>query len=293
MKMEVRILKKFFHHLGVYGAEIAKQGFSGYVSEVLIFYFGSFEKTIKKISELKKGQVIGKTMKKFDSPIVLIDPVDSNRNLGTAISIDNLGKFVLASRVFLKNPSNKFFKKLVSKNNMKNIDKIVVIQFGFKDRSDDIIWGQIKRASNALKTQLELGGFTVLRNSSVKDEKQNAALIFLLHAKKIEKSLVRVGPEISSKDYCEKFISANFKKSQLMWINDEGKIQSLQKRKYVDAILFLKNLLKDNLKNYGVPKGLEKDFKRGIKIINADKVSNKSIKDAISSIAVTDETIFS
>ena len=293
MKMEVRILKKFFHHLGIYGAEIAKQGFSGYVSEVLIFYFGSFEKTIKKISELKKGQIIGKTMKKFDSPIILIDPVDNNRNLGTAISIDNLGKFVLASRVFLKNPSNKFFKKLVSKNNMKNIDKIVVIQFGFKDRSDDIIWGQIKRASNALKTQLELGGFTVLRNSSVKDEKQNAALIFLLHAKKIEKSLVRVGPEISSKDYCEKFISANFKKSQLMWINEEGKIQSLQKRKYVDAILFLKNLLKDNLKNYGIPKGLEKDFKKGIKIINANKVSNKSIKEAISSIAVTDETIFS
>ena len=175
---------------------------------------------------------------------------------------------------------------------MKNVDKIVVVQFRFKDRSDDIIWGQIKRASNALKTQLELGEFTVLRNSSVKDEKENAALIFLLHAKKIESSLVRVGPEISSKDHCEKFILANFKKSQLMWINEEGKIQSLQKRKYDDAILFLKNLLKDNLKNCGIPKGLEKDFKSGVKIINASKVSNKSIKEAIASIAVTDETIF-
>ncbi len=98
MKGEVRILKKFFHHIGVYGAEIAKEGFSGYVSEVLISYFGSFEKTIKKISELKKGQVIGKSGKKFDSYVVIIDPVDSNRNLGTAISVDNLGKFVLASR---------------------------------------------------------------------------------------------------------------------------------------------------------------------------------------------------
>ncbi|PXF28142.1 MAG: CCA tRNA nucleotidyltransferase, partial [Thaumarchaeota archaeon] len=236
--------------------------------------------------------VIGKTMKKFDSPIVLIDPIDNNRNLGTAISIDNLGKFVLASRAFLKKPSKKFFKKPVSNRIMKNVDKIVVVQFRFKDRSDDIIWGQIKRASNALKTQLELGEFTVLRNSSVKDEKENAALIFLLHAKKIESSLVRVGPEISSKDHCEKFILANFKKSQLMWINEEGKIQSLQKRKYDDAILFLKNLLKDNLKNCGIPKGLEKDFKSGVKIINASKVSNKSIKDAIASIAVTDETIF-
>jgi len=292
MKGEVRILKKFFLHIGVYGAEIAKGGFSGYVSEVLISYFGSFEKTIKKISGLKKGQVIGKSTRKFDSPIVIIDPIDNNRNLGTAISMDNLGRFVLASRVFLKKPSKKFFKKPVSKRIMKNKDKIVVVQFKFKDRSDDIIWGQIKRASNALKTQLELGGFSVLRNSAVKDENGNAALIFLLHAKKIESSLVRNGPEISSKEHCEKFISANLKKSQLMWINDEGKMQSLQKRKYSDVKLFLRDLLKNNLKNSGMPNGLERDFKRGVKIIDASKVSTKSIKEAIADIAVTDETVF-
>jgi len=293
LKGEVRILKKFFLYIGVYGAEIAKEGFSGYVSEVLISYFGSFEKTIKKISELKKGQAIGKSTRKFDSPIVIIDPVDNNRNLGTAISMDNLGRFVLASRVFLKKPSKKFFKKPVSKSIMKNNDKIVVVQFRFKDRSDDIIWGQIKRASNALKTQLELDGFTVLRNSSAKDEKENGALIFLLQTKKIEESFVRVGPNISSEDHCEKFISANLKRSQLMWINEENKIQSLQKRKYSDVILFLNNLLKTNLKNSGIPKGLEKDFKKGVKIVHANKVSNKSINEAIRNIAVTDETIFS
>ena len=292
MKGEVRILKKFFLHIGIYGAEIAKEGFSGYVSEVLISYFGSFEKTIKKISELKKGQVVGKSGKKFDSYVVIIDPVDSNRNLGTAISLDNLGKFILASRAFLKKPSKKFFKKPASKCSMKNTDKIIVVQFGFKERSDDIIWGQIKRASNALKTQLELGGFSVLRNSAVKDENGNAALIFLLHAKKIENSLVRSGPEISSKEHCEKFISANLKKSQLMWINDEGKMQCLQKRKYSDVKLFLREILRSDLKNSGVPKGLEKDFKKGVKIIDANRVSAKSIKEAITKIAITDETVF-
>ena len=39
-------------------------------------------------------------------------------------------------------------------------------------------------------------------------------------------------------------------------------------------------------------KGLEKDFKKGVKIIDANKVSTKSIKEAIANIAVTDETIF-
>jgi len=293
MKDEVRILKKFFLHVDIYGAELAKEGFSGYVAEVLISYFGSFEKTLKKISKWKKGDIIGKSTKKFNSPIVIIDPIDSKRNLGAAISVESLGKFVLASREFLKKPSKKFFKKPIPKRGMKNIDKIVVVQFKFKERSDDIIWGQIKRASNALKTQLELDGFNVLRNSSVKDEKENGALIFLLHTKKIEGSFVRDGPNISSKDHCEKFISANLKRSELMWINEENKIQSLQKRKYADVVLFLKNLLKNNLRNSGIPKGLEKDFKKGVKVVHANKVSNKSINEAIRNIAVTDETIFS
>ena len=61
------------------------------------------------------------------------------------------------------------------------------MQFRFKDRSDDIIWGQIKRASNTLKTQLELGGFTVLRNSSTKDEKGKcSADIFYCMQKKLK-----------------------------------------------------------------------------------------------------------
>jgi len=77
-----------------------------------------------------------------------------------------------------------------------------------------------------------------------------------------------------------------------MWVNEENKIQSLQKRKYSDVILFLNNLLKTNLKNSGIPKGLEKDFKKGVKIIDASKVSTKSIKEAIADIAITDETIF-
>ena len=95
MKNEVRILKTFLKSNGIYGAEIAKQGFSGYVSEVLILNFKSFENTIRTISAIKEKQVIGKTTKKFDTSIVIIDPVDSNRNLAAAISDENIGKFVL------------------------------------------------------------------------------------------------------------------------------------------------------------------------------------------------------
>ena len=77
-----------------------------------------------------------------------------------------------------------------------------------------------------------------------------------------------------------------------MWVNDEGRMQSLQKRKHNDVKLFLRDILKNNLKNSGIPKGLERDFKKGIKIIDASKVSTKSIKEAITDISATDETVF-
>ncbi len=63
MKNEVRILKAFLKSNEIYGAEIAKQGFSGYISEVLILEFGSFENLIKSIGKIKENQIIGKNIK--------------------------------------------------------------------------------------------------------------------------------------------------------------------------------------------------------------------------------------
>ena len=88
LKDDVRILKYFMSVNGIYVAEIAKQGFSGYVAEVLVYYFGSFTNVLKEIAKLKNDNAIGKPRKKFDSTIIIIDPIDSNRNLGAAISTD-------------------------------------------------------------------------------------------------------------------------------------------------------------------------------------------------------------
>ncbi|PIW35190.1 MAG: CCA tRNA nucleotidyltransferase, partial [Nitrosopumilales archaeon CG15_BIG_FIL_POST_REV_8_21_14_020_33_23] len=157
MRNEVRILKTFLKVNKIYGAEIAKQGFSGYVSEVLILNFNNFENVIKSIAQIQQGQIIGKTSKVFETAIVIIDPIDSNRNLAAAISNENIGKFILLCRAFENKPNLEFFnqKKLkLSKNNWENV---LVVKFNFKMRSPDIIWGQIKKATTSLATQLQLG----------------------------------------------------------------------------------------------------------------------------------------
>ena len=291
MRNEVRILKTFLKVNKIYGAEIAKQGFSGYVSEVLILNFNNFENVIKSIAQIQQGQIIGKTSKVFETAIVIIDPIDSNRNLAAAISNENIGKFILLCRAFENKPNLEFFnqKKLkLSKNNWENV---LVVKFNFKMRSPDIIWGQIKKATTSLATQLQLGGFNVLRSKAYSDERGKAYFFFLLESTKIPINYSKSGPDFFRVSDCNSFISKNIAKTELMWINDDGKIIALEKRRQNEVVKFMTELLKNNLQT-GVPKGLQNDFKKGVKITVGNKNLSKSIKEAILDLISTDDSIF-
>ena len=290
MKNDVKVLKIFLKSNGIYGAEIAKQGFSGYISEVLILEFGSFENLVKSMSKIEEKYIIGKTAKKFETPITIIDPIDSNRNLAAAISDENVGKFILICRAFKQKPSLEFFKNQKSKVSKKYWSNLLVIKFNYKVRSPDIIWGQIKRTTSTLATQLELGGFTVLRSKSHTDELKEAYLLFFLESTKISQVYQKNGPEFFRDDSSKSFISKNLKNTELMWIGNNKKIISLEKRKHTDATSFMTEFLKKKLE-MGIPKGLQNDFKRGFKISVGNKNLGKSIKEAAGELISTDGTL--
>ena len=290
MRNEVRVLKTFLKINGIYGAEIAKQGFSGYISEVLILEFGSFENLITSISNIKENQIIGKTSKSFDTSIVVIDPIDSNRNLAAAISNENIGKFILISRALKEKPSLGFFKNKKQKISNKFWNNLLIIKFEFKARSPDIIWGQIKRATSTLSTQLELEGFTVLRSKSHTDQQKEAYLLFFLESTKINETYQKKGPEFFREDSTHSFILKNLKNAELVWIGNDRKIISLEKRKYVDAVSFMKEFLEKSLQ-VGIPKGLQGDFKRGFKVFVGNKNLSKSIKEEAAELISVDGTL--
>ena len=290
MRNEVRVLKTFLKSNGIYGAEIAKQGFSGYISEVLILEFGNFENLIKSISKIKENQIIGKTRKKFDTSIVVIDPIDNNRNLAAAISDQNIGKFILISRALKGKPSIGFFKIKKSRISNKFWNNVLVVKFNFKSRSPDIIWGQIKRATSTLSTQLELSGFTVLRSKSHTDQQNEAYLLFFLESTKISEVYSKKGPEFFREDSTHSFIAKNLKNAELVWVGNDRKIISLEKRNHTDVVSFMKEFLKKNLQ-VGIPKGLQTDFKRGFKVSIGNKNLSKSIKEEVVELISVDGTL--
>ena len=69
-----------------------------------------------------------KLQKKFDSFLIILDPIDSNRNLGTAISSLSAGTLIQSSRVFLKNPTNDFFIEI---QKVGLVDQSIINQFLF------------------------------------------------------------------------------------------------------------------------------------------------------------------
>ena len=286
MRNEVRILKTFLKANRISGAEIAKQGFSGYVSEVLILEYGSFENVIISISEIKEKQVIGNPSKIFETSLVIIDPIDSNRNLAAAISDENIGKFVFLARAFKEKPSKKFFKSKKFEVSDKHWGNLLVVKFDFEKNRPDIVWGQIKKAVSSLSTQLEIGGFTVLRNKSHIEQDKEIYLFFFLESVIISRIYSKSGPEFFRADDSKKFISKNLKSMEPMWIGKNKKITVLKKRRHVDASEFMTECLKER---GNMPKGLQSDLERGFEVSVGERNLTKSIKEAASELILTDD----
>lgn len=301
-KNQVRLLKKFLKSIGVYGAEIATAGFSGYVTEILILKYGSFVSVLKAISNIKEDKnviSIGKfdedVLKIFQSPVIIIDPIDSRRNLGTAISAESVGKAVLAARAFLEKPSLDFFREKKERYNetFKEIySNLLIVEFFYRQRSPDIIWGQIKRTLNAISKQLCIANFTVIRSIGDIDEKGHATFVFLLEAITLPPYMARTGPHIFRRNDTTSFISENIKKSLLMWIDNEMKVKSLVERKTTNAKEYVKSIL-DNKKDVGVTKGLIEDIQETLQIYTGDeKEIHGLVKNAIYKLITTDSRIF-
>lgn len=301
-KNQVRLLKKFLKSIGVYGAEIATAGFSGYVTEILILKYGSFVSVLKAISNIKEDKnviSIGKfdedVLKIFQSPIIIIDPIDSRRNLGTAISAESVGKAVLAARAFLEKPSLDFFREKKERYNdtFKEIySNLLIVEFIYRQRSPDIIWGQIKRTLNAISKQLCIANFTVIRSIGDIDEKGHATFVFLLEAITLPPYMARTGPHIFRRNDTTSFISENIKKSLLMWIDNEMKVKSLVERKTTNAKEYVKLILA-NKKDVGVTKGLIEDIQETLQIYTGDeKEIHGLVKNAIYKLITTDSRIF-
>ncbi len=109
---EIRLLKAWAEGVGVYGAEAKVMGFSGYLCELLVLKYGTFRAVLENSLAWRKGELIELDRppgRAFPEPLVVVDPVDPNRNVASAVSVEQLATFAHAAREYLRAPSERFF----------------------------------------------------------------------------------------------------------------------------------------------------------------------------------------
>lgn len=243
---EVRLLKGFMRMCGVYGAEIKVEGFSGYLTELLIIYYGDFLSAVRQISCWKPPIVIDveghyeskeKALEAFpESPLIAIDPVDMSRNAAAAVSMTRLSELILASKLFLKKPSIRFFKPAERATRNRRLQDLVkdrsILYISFRlDRwkPRDVLWGELKRSEQGIRRSLENLGFTVYRSGSWTDERKDCLIIFELDKTELPRYYLHKGPPVYLKN-ADEFLEKWSKAAVGPWIEGD-RLYVLRRRK--------------------------------------------------------------
>ena len=211
---QIRLLKQFMKGIGAYGAEPDTRGFSGYLCELLTIYYGGFLDVLIAASEWKEGTVI--VMEKrgpmINAPLVVYDPVDSKRNVASAVHIETFAEFIFACRSYLNCPKKEFFfpnvrkpfdRETIGKMASDHGTKLVTVTFDAPDINVDNLHSQIWKSQYALAKKLDSFSFNTLRAVHETIDGK-VTFIFELERDVLSKTCKRIGPPVWSKN-CEPF----------------------------------------------------------------------------------------
>lgn len=238
-KDEVRLLKKFLKANGLYGAEIKVQGFSGYLCELLICKYNTFMEAMKNIAEWKERTFIDiensvraeNGLKKFDNPLVVIDPVDKDRNVSAVVNEENYFTLIALARTILKskNKSAFFEKRKFSPLQLKKFMKkrnIYCIVFDAPEIVSDILWGQVKKFYSIMSSSMKKEGFEIIGHK-MNTYKNKVCILFELTNSVLSENKMIVGPPLIFRQDCEKFATL-YKKQLFIY---DGKFCAIIKRR--------------------------------------------------------------
>ena len=274
---EVLLLKKFMDSVGTYGSEFKTGGFAGYLCELLILEYGSFENTLRAAQNWKFNTEIDLenfgTAKDFkQDPLVCIDPTDKNRNVGAALRIERFVDFIVASRNFLaiaddndldekekQEKINEFFKPLKKEHLLDKSNEEVAksILESFKDRqtqtlilkfkipeniSADALHPQLLKTVSSICEKIEMEEFSVFKYDYWTDEERFVIFTIELNVFKQGKYYIHKGPKVWPKKACD-----NFKKKwqDALYPLDEFMVLT-REREFKTAKEFLEKTLDDN-----------------------------------------------
>jgi len=281
MADEVRLLKRFMKGVNCYGAEAKVEGFSGYLCELLVMRFGTFRQVLEVAKDWKVGDALhlpGCEGKEFDEPFAFIDPVDSSRNVASAVSIGTLLRLVMASREYLATPDMKFFfpspvekwtaAKIRSVAGEK-LDNMISVSFQKIDLVDDVVYPQLRKSLLALTSLLEREEFVTEKTSIHVGGRTH--LLIELESITLPSEKKHRGPPVSSenaKEFLTKWNSLGVSKP----FAEDGRWYVMTNRKYTRADVLLKAKISDIPLGKDVKKLKKYEIESGSKLLSDENL---------------------
>jgi len=282
-KNEVRLLKKFFEGIGCYGSDLKTQGFSGYLCELLIIRYGSFENVLRSMQNWTFQEFVdieahhdpaehARLKKAFEGqPLIFIDPVDKDRNVAAVVSKEKLARAIFMARLFLANPSESFFfppkrapkKKELLKDLKGRNTSVVAITFKKPRVVDDILYPQLRRLKRAAIKALAEEGFGVIDAWEFGDVE--CGLAFELLSSTLPSNKIVLGPPIFSPASHQ---DAFFKKYKKVWFIEDRLVAEVE-RPFKTFKAFLADWLDgtaEQLQLRGIPPELARSISKSFEL---------------------------
>jgi tRNA nucleotidyltransferase (CCA-adding enzyme) len=293
LRGEVRLLKKFLKGIGAYGAEIKVGGFSGYLCELLTLHYKSFPEVLKSFADWKERKLIdyegfykgreGEAEKIFEEPLIVVDPVDKGRNVASALRRERLDDFIIASRMFLQKPSEKYFyppeiqpfrpEKIVEVMKTRG-SALIFVKFGKVDAVPDVLWGQLYKSQRSLRKMLQRHDFNLIRDAVWSNERDLNVFLFEVEHRFLSPIKRHLGPPIEKRGDCERFLRKHLKSPNTISGPrvEKGRWIVETKRKYTDIVALLAEKLKNGGRQTGVADLIAKSIAETLQILTNEGI---------------------
>ncbi|HIG97976.1 TPA: CCA tRNA nucleotidyltransferase [Candidatus Woesearchaeota archaeon] len=278
---EIRLAKAFCKAQRVYGAESYVRGFSGYACEVLTIYYGGFLKlATAAASKWKKQIAAGKKIvvdaaghykgrdptrelneAKVQSELIVIDPIQKDRNATAALSSEVLWKFITATECLLKNPAKSQFERqdvtaetLAKKARGKSL---IIIEAKPLPGKEDVVGAKLMKVFGHFLKALEENGFKTSKSGwEWNGKKAGDAMLWYALDKKVPEAEIREGPPLDKTIHADSFRKEHSEKKGSPVFERNGRLYARIERAYSKPQQLVKTMiaedeyLKDKAKSY-------------------------------------------
>ena len=255
---DIRLMKQFCRANEVYGAESYIRGFSGYDCEILVIYYKGFMNLVKNASKWGKKVVIDSekyykddkevlrdmNVSKKVSPLIIVDPVQKERNVAAALNEEKFELFKIKCKRFLKEKSSDFFEiKEVTIDDLKKKagkNKLILFEAENIKNKVDIAGSKLLKAFNYIGKYFSLNDFQIVNEGWRWDKKKKALFWFIIEDVVLDDFIKREGPPVKAKKHAD-----NFKKAHKNAFAEKGRLYAKIKREFRKPEEFAKFIIND------------------------------------------------